>query len=200
VASSPICPTCRAALQLTHHDTFDSWVCPNGHGLAATLSELYERAQEDEIHALWAQAKAAWVAAEPTTGRACPMCERLMVSIAVGTDQDEVDEGRPGDGPSTSEVPIDVCVVDQVVWFDVAELELLPADLPDPQPTPEQAAAVADIARRFGDEIVEADAARVGLTTRMLRRLHLSPKAAAAVNPPTRTAAWPEPPVTVPPA
>lgn len=180
------CPTCRAALELTHHDTFDSWICPNGHGLAATLSELYERAQEDEIHHLWALAKASWEAAEPTTGRACPMCERTMVSITVGTDADEVDEGRAGDGPDSGEVPVDVCVVDQVVWFDVAELELLPEDLPDPQPTAEQEAAVADIARQFGDELVAADAARVGFTTRLLRRLHLSPAAAGAVNPTVR--------------
>lgn len=180
------CPTCRAALQLTKHDTFDSWICPNGHGLAATLSELYERAQEDEIHGLWAQAKAAWQAAEPLEGRACPMCERIMVSITVGTDADEVDEGQPGDGPDTGEVPVDVCVVDQVIWFDVSELELLPEDVPDPQPTPEQEAAVADIARQFGDELVAADAARVGFTTRMLRRLHLSPAAAGAVNPSAR--------------
>ncbi len=183
MAPSANCPTCRAALQLTNHDAFDSWICPNGHGLAATLSELYERAQEDEIHHLWTLAKASWVAEEPQTGRACPMCERIMVSIAVGTDADEIDEGQPGDGPNTGEVPVDVCVVDQVIWFDVAELELLPADLPDPQPTPEQEAAVADIARQFGDELVAADAARVGFTSRLLRRLHLSPSASAAVNP-----------------
>ncbi|MGN6695485.1 MAG: hypothetical protein ACTHN0_15010 [Aquihabitans sp.] len=187
MAPSANCPTCRAALQLTNHDTFDSWICPNGHGLAATLSELYERAQEDEIHALWAQAKASWVAAEPTTGKACPMCERLMVSIVVGTDADEVDEGKPGDGANTGEVPVDVCVVDQVIWFDVSELELLPADLPDPQPTAEQEAAVQDIARRFADDVaaVQQDRA-IGFTDRLLRRLHVSPAAASAVNPTAR--------------
>jgi hypothetical protein len=187
VAPSANCPTCRAALQLTNHDTFDSWICPNGHGLAATLSELYERAQEDEIHALWAQAKASWVAAEPTTGKACPMCERLMVSIVVGTDVDEVDEGRPGDGPNTGEVPVDVCVVDQVIWFDVNELELLPADLPDPEPTPEQEAAVQDIARRFADDVAAVQQSRtIGFTDRLLRRLHLSPTAVSVVNPSAR--------------
>ena len=116
------------------------------------------------------------------------MCSRLMVSITVGTDLDEVDDGRSGDGADTGELPVDVCVVDQVIWFGVAELELLPADLPDPQPTPEQQAAVADIARQFGDEIVAADAARVGFTDRLLRRLHLSPAAARAVNPSTSRA------------
>lgn len=151
--------------------------------MAATLSELYERAQEDEIHRLWALARSAPTPADPTQGRACPMCGRTMVSIAVGTDADEVDEGQPGDGPDTGEVPVDVCVADQVVWFDVAELELLPADLPDPQPTPEQEAALADITRQFGDGLVAAEGARVGFTTRLARRLHLSPSAAGAVNP-----------------
>ncbi len=39
------CPTCNASLQLTPHGSFDSWICPAGHGLAATLSELYEEAR-----------------------------------------------------------------------------------------------------------------------------------------------------------
>lgn len=151
--------------------------------MAATLSELYERAQEDEIHRLWALARSTPAPADPALGRACPMCGRTMVSVTVGTDADEVDEGRTGDGPDIGEVPVDVCVADQVVWFDVAELELLPADLPDPQPTAEQEAALADITRQFGDELVASESARVGFTTRLLRRLHLSPAAAGAVNP-----------------
>ena len=95
---------------------------------------------------------------------------------------------------------MDVCVVDQVIWFDVAELELLPADLPDPQPTAEQEAAVAAIARQFGDEIAAAGEERTGFTARLASRLHRSPAAAAAVNPSARQHAWPPAPVTVPPA
>ncbi len=186
MAPSANCPTCRAALQLTNHDTFDSWVCPNGHGLAATLSELYERAQEDEIHAVWALAKASWVDHEPTEGKPCPMCQRLMVSISVGTDADEVDEGQPGDGPDTGEVPVDVCVVDQVIWFDVAELELLPADLPDPQPTAEQEAALSAIRQQFGSDYEDADESPAGFTDLLYNRVVHSPKAASAVNPRAR--------------
>lgn len=183
MAPSANCPTCRAALQLTNHDAFDSWVCPNGHGLAATLSELYERAQEDEIHRLWAIARSAQAAGSPTDGRACPMCQRAMVSITVGTDADEVDDGLPGDGPDTGEVPVDVCVADQVIWFDVSELEALPDDLPDPQPTAAQEAALADIRRTFGEDYVAAVESRPGFTDRLYARLRRSPAAAGAVNP-----------------
>lgn len=185
MAPSVNCPTCRAALQLTNHDAFDSWICPNGHGLAATLSELYERAQEDEIHRLWALARRAQVVGPTADARPCPMCQQPMVSVVVGTDVDEADEGQPGDGPDTGELPIDVCVIDQVVWFDVAELEGLPADLPDPQPTPEQEVALADITRQFADGLdaaAEAEA-KTGFTSRLRARLHRSPQAAAAVNP-----------------
>ena len=91
MAPSVNCPTCCAALQLTHHDTFDSWICPTRHGRAASLSELDERAQEDESRRLWALAKESWVAAEPVTGRACPMCSRLMVTIVVPTDRFQPD-------------------------------------------------------------------------------------------------------------
>ena len=183
MAPTANCPTCRAALQLTNHDAFDSWTCPNGHGLAATLSELYERAQEDEIHRLWALARAAGAAGNATAGRPCPMCQRGMVSITVTTDVDEVDDGMPGDGIDTGEVPVDVCVDDQVIWFDVAELELLPADLPDPEPTPAQEAALADITRQFGEGIVAGSEARPGFTDRLYNRLRRSPAAASAVNP-----------------
>ena len=153
------CPTCNAQLQLTNHDTFDSWVCPAGHGLAATLSELYERAQEDEIHRLWALARAA-AKSGAAGGRPCPMCQRAMVSVAVPTDGDEAEEGAPGDTPDGAEVPVDVCVADEVVWFDAGELEALPADLPDAQPTAAQEAALADIRKQFGDEIEAAIGAR----------------------------------------
>ena len=57
--SQPACPTCRAQLSLQTDDQFDAWVCPNGHGLAFTLSEAYERLRDDEVHAIWQRARAA---------------------------------------------------------------------------------------------------------------------------------------------
>lgn len=150
------CPICKASLQLTPDGEFNSWVCPAGHGRAATLSELYERMQEDEIHRLWSLAKASWVASEPVTGRACPMCDRLMVTITVPTDVDEVDEGQPGDGADTGLETVDACVVDEVIWFEEGEIDEFPADLPDAQPTAAEDAALATIRRDFATSLDEA--------------------------------------------
>ena len=88
------------------------------------------------------------------------MCAKPMVSVTVASDSDEVDQGQPGDGSDVGELPVDVCVDDQVIWFDVAELETLPADLPDAKPTAEQEAALADI--READTVIgAAEAAQV---------------------------------------
>lgn len=179
MAPTANCPTCNASLQLTPQGSFDSWICPAGHGLAATLSELYEEAQEDEVRRLWALARAASV---PTSGgRPCPVCTRPMVSVVVPTDADEALEGEPGDTGDTGEVPVDVCPSDQVIWFDVAELDALPDDLPDPQPTVAQEAALAEIRRTFGEAIVasiEADEGRADhLADRLVDRLGLSSRA-----------------------
>ena len=174
MAPSANCPACSASLELTNHESFDSWVCPAGHGLAATLSELYERAQEDEIHRLWDLAKAAPAS---DAGRPCPMCAQAMVSVTVPFDGDEVAEGEPGDTADTGEVPVDVCVADQVVWFDATELDQLPADLPDAQPTAEQDAALADIRRTFGEGVDSALESRGGLADHIAARMGQSARA-----------------------
>src|SRR6202008_2671410 len=90
---SPACPTCRAELDLRHDDGFDAWMCPNGHGLAFTLSEAYERVASDEIHAIWQRARAADAVAST---RGCPMCAQTMVAVGCGS------------------VSLDVCIVDEV--------------------------------------------------------------------------------------
>ena len=168
MAPSATCPICSSPLALTADGSFDAWVCPEGHGLAATLSEAYERAQEDDLQALWAVARGA---SRPVSGRACPMCSVPMVRADAPFDDDEVPEGQPGDAPTRGTVPVDVCLADQVVWFDAGELEQLPADLPDVPPTAEQQAAIDGIARSFGEALVAADASRPGLADRILARV-----------------------------
>ncbi|MFN8016964.1 MAG: hypothetical protein U0P45_02445 [Acidimicrobiales bacterium] len=153
MAPTANCPTCGAQLALTSTGALDAWVCPAGHGLAATLSELYERAQEDDIRALWQVARKA-TAVEGA--RACPMCARPMVAISSPVDADEVPEGEDGDGPTAAEVPLDVCVADEVIWFDAGELEAMPADLPDAEPSAQELAALAQIRAQFAQAYGEA--------------------------------------------
>ncbi len=188
MAPTANCPTCSAPLSLTPHGSFDSWICPAGHGLAATLSELYEEGQEDEVRRLWTLARAVPASASAPGGRPCPLCTRPMVSVVVPTDADEALEGEPGDTADTGEVPVDVCPVDQAIWFDVAELDALPDDLPDPQPSAEQEAALADIRRTFGDAIVASMRADEGLADRLVDRLGRSPRATRHLADKTPTA------------
>ena len=175
MAPTANCPTCSAPLTLTPAGSFDSWICPAGHGLAATLSELYEEAQEDEARRLWTLARGA--SSPAGGGRPCPMCTAPMGSIVVPTDGDEALEGEAGDTPDTGEVPVDVCRADQVIWFDVGELDAFPDDLPDAQPTPEQEAALADIRRTFGEAIVASMEADEGLADRLVDRMGRSSRA-----------------------
>ena len=170
----PTCPSCGAELALTHEGALDSWVCPSGHGLALTLSETYERAQEDELDRLWQLAKDA---TPGTAGRLSPTTGRPMVSIEVPYDPDEAREGESGDGPDTGSVWLDVDVDDQVIWFDAGELESLPADVPDAEQTDEELTAIAGIRAAFGQSVVDADRARThgDVTERIYRRIATNP-------------------------
>ena len=173
MAPSATCPDCSAPLALTANGSFDAWVCPAGHGLAATLSEAYERAQEDDLQLLWQLARST----ATDGGRPCPMCARPMASVSAPVDADEAVEGAAGDAPAHAEVPVDVCTADQVIWFGVGELEAMPADLPDPEPTPEQEAALADIRASFGKDYAAALEEREGFTDRVADRIRWSPRA-----------------------
>lgn len=164
------CPTCQSELQRTTHGEFDSWVCRAGHGLAATLSETYEVAQEDELHRLWQLARQA-DAAGATSERACPMCAKPMVKVTAPYDSDEALEGEPGDTPDTGEVPVEVCERDQVIWFDAGELDQLPKDLPDPQPSQQELDAVAKIRADFGEQLMDAADGREGIADRITDRM-----------------------------
>ena len=152
VLPPPACPVCRAELGLHTEQDFDAWVCPSGHGLAFTLSEAYERVGDDEIHAIWARANATDAAAST---RGCPMCERTMVTVACEA------------------VTIDVCVVDEVFWFDVGELERVPAHVDAPGPSAEERAEIDEITDDFGDALVAGwdDEERHTITGRLAAHL-----------------------------
>lgn len=173
MAPSATCPDCSAQLALTPSGSFDAWVCPAGHGMGATLSEAYERAQEDDLQHLWLLARGA----SGDGGRPCPMCTRPMASVSAPVDADEAPEGAAGDGPAHAEVPVDVCTADQLLWFDVGELDALPADLPEPEPTAEEEAALAEIRATFGAGYEAAIEAREGFTDRVAERIRWSPRA-----------------------
>ena len=147
----PSCPKCGSALTKTADGALDTWVCPNGHGLGMTLTEAYGRLQEDEIHALWAAARAATVQSGP-----CPLCGRPMVTTTIELDADEAPPGQAGGGPATTSATIAVCSECELLWFDTGELAEFPRDLPNPEPTSEELAKIEQVKNAFGQAYFEA--------------------------------------------
>jgi Zn-finger nucleic acid-binding protein len=172
--SMPHCPLCGVQLELGSSAELDRWSCPAGHGLAMTLSETYERMQEDEIGLLW---KLARDAAPGPLGS--PFDKTPMKRVVLPYDDDEVPEGEPGDGPNTGSVHLDVDVANQFVWFDAGELDELPHDLPDPEPSAEELARIDQIVDQFSADIEGAARAREAstVTGRLYRRVARDPEA-----------------------
>jgi Zn-finger nucleic acid-binding protein len=168
VASEPTCPQCRAELKLVANGQLDFWSCPQGHGLGFTLSEAYGRVEDDEISKIWHGSEKA-----PPGGRTCPMCDRPMVTVTVGVDDDEAAEGEPDDHPDELQVSLDVCREDQFLWFDPGELDELPLDIPNPRPSAEEQRSIDLIAKAYDHDLVdalEAEANR-GLANRLADRI-----------------------------
>ena len=172
--SMPHCPVCGIELQLGSSGQLDRWTCTAGHGLAMTLSESYERLQEDEIGRLWQLARDA--APGPLSS---PFDGTPMRRFVLPYDDDEAAEGEPGDGPDTGTVEIDVDVPNQFIWFDAGELDELPVDLPDAEPSAEELAKVAEIAAQFGAGIEAAarDRDADDVSERLYRRVARHPGA-----------------------
>lgn len=140
----PRCPRCQDELVLGARGELNPWSCRHGHGLGFTLTEAYERLQEDEIAQLWQRARE-----ESRRGVACAFCTGPMTLVRVEADPDEILEGEENDGVATYAVDLDVCVDDQFIWFDPEELGGMPEDRPDPEPTAEELAAIERIRERF---------------------------------------------------
>lgn len=158
--SKPRCPHCGAemhlgAWQLGGGNPLDCWACPAAHGVALTLSESHEQMQEDELDRLWALARAG--SPGPLPG---PFGGPPMVRITLPFDADEAAEGQDGDTEDLGFVELDVDLDNQFVWFDAGELEQLPEDLPDAEPSAEEQAALAQITQSFSEEYGAALEAR----------------------------------------
>jgi Zn-finger nucleic acid-binding protein len=126
---TPACPTCRADLELRADGELDAWHCPEGHGLAFTLSEAYARLAEHDIHEIWDGARSA-----PRSERGCPLCMATMVTVPCEA------------------ITLDVCVTDEVLWFDREVLDAMP-DPVEPAPSPEEQDELAAVTRQFGDAL-----------------------------------------------
>ena len=155
--SEPVCPTCGKPLTLEHDDDLDAWVCPAGDGLGFTLSEAYRRIGDDEVKAIWQLARGSAAGT-----RACPICATTMVKVRIAP--------QPG-GAAT--LDLDVCLTDELIWFDTGELETIPDDGPEPAPKGQETARIEEIADDFGDALTaewsHQDAVR--LRDRLLRRV-----------------------------
>lgn len=142
--SAPICPTCGSPLELEHDGGLDAWVCPKGHGLGFTLSEAYARIDDDEIRAIWQQARVATPGTHP-----CPICGTTMVTVAVAPQAE-----------SDTALDLDVCLTDELFWFEAGELDVVPVAAPDETPSAEDEARLAEITTDFGEELSEEWEAR----------------------------------------
>jgi Zn-finger nucleic acid-binding protein len=155
--SEPVCPTCGKALALEHGDDLDAWVCPDGDGLGFTLSEAYTRIGDDEVKGIWQQARAC-----PPGARGCPICAAAMVAVPIAP--------QPGGRAS---LDLDVCLADELFWFDAGELDEIPEGAPDAAPSAQEKARVSEITDEFGDALStewdHRDAVR--LRDRLLRRV-----------------------------
>jgi hypothetical protein len=89
-------------------------------------------------------------------------------------DDDEVEGGH-----ALGFVEIDVDVANQFIWFDAGELDGLPLDRPDPEPSPEELAKIAEIAAQFGAGIEAASHERDSddLSEKFYRRVARNPAA-----------------------
>jgi hypothetical protein len=144
------CPRCRSTLAAVTNGNFDTWECREGHGIGLTLTEAYGRLQEDEIRAIWAAAKDA-----PASALKSPVLGHPMVAITVTVDDDEL-EGN--EGPGAHLVTLDVAPGEQFLWFHVVDLESMPTDLPNPQPSKEEVAKL-EALRKQSSNAIERDLA-----------------------------------------
>lgn len=131
--ASPTCPRCGAELKLGSSGRLDCWSCPKGDGLGFTLSEAYERIPDDDISQIWHDSEHA-----PAGNYACPMCGERMAAV------------------TSHGVTLDVCRDDELLWFDAGTLDSFPRSTPEPPPSPDELARIAQIRAAFDHDLDEA--------------------------------------------
>ena len=138
----PTCPRCGADLTLGASGRLAAWSCPAGHGVGFTITEAYERLEDDEVHRIWQASESAAPGAY-----ACPMCTRPManVTVAVGGEH----------SPTES---LDVCREDQFIWFDPGELDEFPEHTAA-APSADEQRRIDQIRATFDHDLDEAEAA-----------------------------------------
>ena len=67
---------------------------------------------------------------------------------------------------ATTTLHLDVCLVDEFIWFDAGELDAIPVDTNDPAPNPEDDAHIAQITKQFGSELTAEWSQRASETMR----------------------------------
>lgn len=145
-AARPTCPACGTHLVLRQEgDKLHAWICSAGHGLGFTLSEAYERLQEDEIRRIWKLAKTA-----VATGRPSPFDGKPMAPVRVGL---TADDSEAKAAPDATTVEIEVDVANEFIWFDPGELDEFPEDRSDPTPSAQEMAALGRIRTAFGESL-----------------------------------------------
>lgn len=151
----PQCPACGQTLLLGSAGTLNYWACPELHGLGLSLTSTHDHLQDDEISQMWQKARAG---VPGPVGS--PFDGRPMVRVLVEYDSDEVPEGEQGDGPTEGTVEVDVDLENEFIWFDAGEIDEMPYDLPDAEPTAEEQAAIAEITTQFSASMGAALEAR----------------------------------------
>ena len=138
---APKCPQCGAELKLGAGGRLAAWSCPTGHGIGFTLSEAYERLEDDEIHRIWQASERA------APGRhTCPMCSRPMVTVTVAVG-----------GAGSPQETLDVCREDELIWFDPGELDEFTQHTASAPPSADEQRKIDQIRATFDHDLDEAE-------------------------------------------
>ena len=108
-----VCPRCRRRLVRRRTEQGLFFVCPGCAGRAVSLSVVRRMGGRKPTRQLWQEANRE----EAPPGVGCPICHHPTAEVPL-----------PVEG---GDVPLDVCIGCQFVWFDPQELEKLP-EAPEP--------------------------------------------------------------------